>query len=136
MTTEQILILIGAGILLVIILAIIITVAVKRKRKNDIATGKVKIINGVRYSIDDKLNANNTVSHHKGDIILKKGETYKVAKNGFVMPGKYIVLSANENTKATNIRVSGLVREYKHNSNIVLAEGEEITAVSSSIVLR
>lgn len=129
-------VLVGGGALIVILIIVMISAAIKRKRRLDIATGKVKIIDGVRYSIDDKLQANNIISHHKGDVILKKGETYKVTKNGYVMPGKYLVLSANENNKATNIRIAGLVREYQHNSVIVLAEGEEVTAVSHSAVLR
>ena len=35
-----------------------------------------------------------------------------------------------------NLRVGAYVKEYKHNQKIVLAEGQEITAVNCTVILR
>ena len=52
------------------------------------------------------------------------------------MPGTYTVLAASENTPSFKLRVGGLVRTYTHGDTLVLAEGEEICAVSCAVILR
>ena len=52
------------------------------------------------------------------------------------MPGKYTVLSSSDGADSFNIRAGGFVREYKHGDSIVIAEGDEVTAVSHTVVLR
>ena len=59
-----------------------------------------------------------------------------VGKDKKVKPGKYTILSTQEGMPSVNIRIGHYVREYKHGSTIVLVEGEKITPVSSSIILR
>jgi len=62
----------------------------------------------------------------------KQGAT----KGGALMPGKYTALSAHGGADTFNIRIGGFVREYKHGDELVIADGEEITAVSHTVVLR
>ena len=52
------------------------------------------------------------------------------------MPGQYTVLAGADGAEAFNVRVGGFVREFRHGDTIVLADGDEITAVSHTIVLR
>ena len=75
-------------------------------------------------------------SLNRGDFVLGKNRKYRVGKNYDLLPGKYTILSPDENQDKINIRISDTVREYKHNSSIVLSDGDIISAVSSGIVLR
>lgn len=99
----------------------------------------VKIVDGVRYTTDKRettADGGVAVTHREGDVILERGVTYTVRVGGRIIPGKYTVLSNSEGTDAFNIRVGGFVREFGHASDIVLAEGEEICAVSHPVILR
>lgn len=94
---------------------------------------------GVRYTPDMTVvdtEGNMNISFGKGDVVLKQNETYVVEKRGYVKPGKYCVLATHDKEDKFNIRIGAYVKEYHHNQEIVLAEGEEITAVSTNVLLR
>ena len=98
----------------------------------------VNIKKGVRYTVDQTVvdeEGNMNVSFGQNDIVLKPRKTVKVGKGG-IKPGKYTVLGTHADEDKFNIRVSGYVKEYKHNEEIVLADGDEITAVSTTVILR
>jgi len=130
---------IGACAIALIAVVVMIIVILKNSINHDKKVDGVKIINGVRYTkdsevIDEQNDVN--VTHKIGDVILERGKEYVCKKNGKLIPGKYTVLSADENSNKFYIRVDGLVREYKHFSSLVLAENDTICAVSHSIILR
>lgn len=81
-----------------------------------------------------KIEAN--VSYIQKDILLKRGYKYVVSLKGKVKPGKYTLLTTEDNIKEFNIRRNAYVRNYEHNSGMVLAEGDEITAINIPIILR
>ncbi|MGN0798262.1 MAG: hypothetical protein ACI4L7_01670 [Christensenellales bacterium] len=94
--------------------------------------------NGVRYTVDQTVmdeNGEMNVSLSQKDIILKQNETQTAGIKNKLKPGKYTVLSSGDDEKF-NIRVGNLVKEYRHGQSIIIAEGEEITAVSSTVILR
>ena len=136
--SEIALICVGA-VLVIVALAWIITAVRRHNKQKEYQVDGVKIIDGVRYTrsndvVDERGNVK--ISLNKGDHILERGREYLVSKSGDLLPGKYTILSADENTKAVNIRIGGLVREYEHFSSVVLSEGDEVSPVSNSIVLR
>ncbi len=136
--SEIALICVGA-VLVIVVLAWIISAVVKHNKNSDKRVDGVDIIDGVRYTksenvIDDRGKVK--VSLKKGDHLLERGKEYLVSKNSDLLPGKYTVLSADENTDKINIRIGGVVREYKHFSSIVLTEGDKVSSVSHNIVLR
>lgn len=138
MKTELIVI-IAESILLLVLLITVAVLAVKLKRKNLSKADNVKIKNGVRYTIDGKEIAENgdlKITHKERDFILSRGVTYEVRKGGALIPGKYTILSAEENSTSFNLRVDGFVREFKHADDIVLNDGDTISAVSHSVILR
>lgn len=133
------------GVLLVLFLVFLIATIVLasknkkyKKRLRGDSVEDVKIIDGVRYSISDTAvkNGEVKVSHVKGDILLRSGRTYKAKKDTTLIPGKYTVLSADENSDSFNVRIGGYVREIRHFDSIVLSEGDEISPVSHNIILR
>lgn len=128
-----------SAVLLIVALVWIIT-AVKRHRKKDgEVVGGVYVRKDVRYTRDDVVtdkNGNVKISLREGDIMLERNITYRVAKETRLLPGKYTVLVADENMTEVKIRLGGLVRAYAHNSDIVLAEDDEICAVSANVILR
>ncbi len=99
----------------------------------------VNIKRGVRYTenmtVVDK-SGNQNVSFGKDDIVLKKDITFVADHKGYLKPGKYVVLSATSEEDAVNIRKGDFVKEYKHNQKIVVAEGESVTCVSGTAILR
>ena len=79
-------------------------------------------------------NGNVNVTLNKGDIMLERGKEYLVGKD--LMPGKYTILSGDENVDEINIRIGGIVKAYKHDTSVVLTKGDKISAVSANVVLR
>ena len=130
--------LIVVGVLLVVMLVLFgVTYSKLKHKDSDKKVEDYEIIDGVRYTkddkvIDDKGNAN--LSLKKGDIVLERGKEYKVGKD--LLAGKYTVLTGDENTEVVAMRIGGIVKDYKHFSSIVLADGDVISAVSANAVLR
>ena len=79
---------------------------------------------------------NANVTLQKKDIILQAGQNYTVGKRGKVRPGEYKVLATDENNKSFNLRVNDYVKEYQHNTTLILAEGDTISARSANVILR
>lgn len=94
---------------------------------------------GVRYTVDQTVvdeNGQMNVSYGSDDVMLIQGQTEIVGKKNKVKPGKYTALSTADESEVFNIRLGAYVKEYKHNQSIVLAEGEEVTAVNCNVILR
>ena len=127
-------------VLVILIIAIIAINVIRRKDKHDgKRTDELEVIDGVRYTKDDVVvdeNGKASVTLKKGDIMLERGKEYLVGENGDLLAGKYTVLTADENRESVNIRIGGLVRDYKHFSSIVLTDGDKISPVSNNVVLR
>ena len=81
----------------------------------------------------NKCQRNANVTLQKKDFILQVGQDYVVSK---LRPGEYQVLATDENDKTFNLRVNDYVKEYKHNTTLVLAEGDTVSARSANVILR
>lgn len=127
-------------VLVMLIIAIIAINVIRRKDKHEgKRTDELEVIDGVRYTKDDVVvdeSGKASVTLKKGDIMLERGKEYLVGENGDLLAGKYTVLTADENRESVNIRIGGLVRDYKHFSSIVLTDGDKISPVSNNVVLR
>ena len=110
----------------------------KFKNKNDVIADQneeIEIVNGVRYKkTADEQNQN--LALKKGDQILKRGKQYKVGEGLDILAGTYTLLVADGDVTSVNIKISGLVKEFKHGSTLILAEGDNLEPLSSNIVLR
>ncbi len=130
--------LIVVGVLLVVMLVLFgVTYSKLKHKDSDKKVEDYEIIDGVRYTKDDKViddKGNAKLSLKKGDIVLERGKEYKVGKD--LLAGKYTVLTGDENTEVVAMRIGGIVKDYKHFSSIVLADGDVISAVSANAVLR
>ena len=130
--------LIVVGVLLVVMLILFgVTYSKLKHKDSDKKVEDYEIIDGVRYTKDDKViddKGNAKLSLKKGDIVLERGKEYKVSKD--LLAGKYTVLTGDENTEVVAMRIGGIVKDYKHFSSIVLADGDVISAVSANAVLR
>ena len=110
----------------------------KFKKKNDVIADQneeIEIVNGVRYKkTADEQNQN--LALKKGDQILKRGKQYQVGEGLDILAGTYTLLVADGDVTSVNIKIGGLVKEFKHGSTLILAEGDNLEPLSSSIVLR
>ncbi len=125
--------------LVILFVALVITSkAVKKLGGEKVKVDKIKVVDGVRYTKDDTVerNGEKQISHKEGDITLLRGKEYTVVKDGEIMPGKYSILTADGDTEIFNIRIGGFVREFTHNTPVVLADGDTICSVSHTVVLR
>ena len=125
-----------------------VKVLVKKKRAKVLKQKQednLDIVDDVRYTMEDNPVASETnmatdtmvnATYQQKDIILNQNTPVTVSKDGEVKPGKYILLSTDENQDSFNVRIGIYVKEYKHNQEVVLAEGDTICAVSSNIILR
>ncbi len=129
------------GAALLIALIVIIALAVRNKRLRDGQGGRaeeVQIIDGVRYSKSDVIASDGKpkISHREGDFVLAQGKTVRAEADGEFLPGTYTVLAASEATPKFKLRLGGYVREYNHGDVVVVGEGEQVSAVSCSVILR
>lgn len=104
----------------------------KEELEKKAGSDKVVVKDGVRYTEREDEDA---VTHNEGDVILSVGKPLVASKGGKLLAGKYKVLSASEE-KVFNLRIGGIVREYGHGDEIVLGDGDEICAVSHTVILR
>lgn len=143
LTTTDIIILAVVGAFFVIMFIVgAIRLAKKRKTEAEIASREVDDVTmkkGVRYTDDMTIvtqDGDTNISFGKGDCVLKQNQTYVADRKGYVHPGKYTILATKEDEETFNVRIGVYVREYHHGQEIVLTEGEEITPVSTDIILR
>ena len=133
-------ILIGIVVLLAIVFAFVNKKYSKLlKNMSEREVDDVMTKNGVRYTTDQTVvdeDGNMNVSFGSDDVVLKQNTTEIVGRKNYVKPGKWVVLSTSGETEKFNIRVGAYVKEYSHNQTIVLAEGEEVTAISCNVILR
>ena len=126
--------LIVVGVLLVVMLILFgVTYSKLKHKDSDKKVEDYEIIDGVRYTKDDKViddKGKAKLSLKKGDIVLERGKEYKVGKD--LLAGKYTVLTGDENTEVVAMRIG----DYKHFSSIVLTDGDVISAVSANAILR
>ena len=128
----------------VVLLAIVFAFANKKyskllKNMSEREVDDVMTKKGVRYTTDQTVvdeDGNMNVSYGSDDVVLKQNTTEIVGRKNYVKPGKWVVLSTSGETEKFNIRVGAYVKEYSHNQTIVLAEGEEVTAISCNVILR
>ncbi|MCM1404434.1 MAG: hypothetical protein NC133_02970 [Prevotella sp.] len=85
---------------------------------------------------DGQQRKNLGVSYQKHDFILQAGTVYTVTKHGKLRPGQYIVLATDESNRQFNLRVNDYVKEYQHNTTLVLADGDTVSARSGNVLLR
>lgn len=139
MSDMIILAIVGGCLAAVVAIMIIIGNVISKKAKAVDNVYNVVVKDGVRYTTDKAITTEHgdvKVTHRMGDIQLNRGVTYTVAKGDNIIPGKYAVLSIDNNVDKFNMRIGGFVRELVHGSNIVLSEGDEIAAVSHDVALR
>ena len=143
MSTEMVILIVVASVLFVVCLLLLGGLVsarrtIKNTRSGNEEVEKVKIVDGVRYTQDKAVTKDGelNVTHNVGDITLVRGKEYEVVKNGEIMPGKYQILTSDGSAEVFNIRIGGFVREFAHNTPIVLAEGDKICSVSHTVVLR
>ena len=125
------------GALLIAGITTLIVLNSKNKKLSKVED--VKVVNGVRITKDNTvvtIDGNVKVTLNVGDVLLERGKEYVCQKGSDVIPGKYTLLSTDENTKSFNMRIGGIVREYQHFSSVVLTEGDKICAVSHAVILR
>ena len=94
------------------------------------------IIFAVIIARKEKARLNLKVTLQKKDTILQAGVEYVVKKRGTVRPGQYQVLATDENNKSFTVRVNDYVKEYTHNTTLIVSEGDHISARSCNIILR
>ena len=130
---------VGIAITVIAVIALIIIFILVRRNKKIVDNGGLIETAKARYTQDNNIvkdNGQMNVTYAKNDEILKQGQTYVIdRKNGF-RPGKYTILSTIDGVEVINIRVGGFVKSFKHGTTIIIADGDEITPVSNSIILR
>ena len=140
-----ILCIVSVAILLIVAIVAVAIIATQKNKNNTSKNestnnvDKVNVVDGVRYSTDDAvLTAEDKAkaSHLEGDFILERGKNYTAQKGGILMPGKYTLLSSVDGVDKFNVRYNGFVREFSHGQSIIIAEGEQISAVSHTVILR
>ncbi len=138
MLTAVALLSITTGIFLIATVVLAILYSREKQRGDKDRADKVRIVNGVRYSVDDKISQDGTanITLAEGDFLLKKGNVYRAQKDGTLLPGTYTVLAASDSMPTFKLRAGGYVRDYSHGETVVLADGDEICAVSCNVILR
>ena len=143
LTTTDIIVLSVVALFFVLMVVIgAIRLSKKRKEEAEIASREVDDVTvkkGVRYTDDMTIvtkDGDTNISYGKHDCILKQNETYITSKKGYVHPGKYTILATKDDEETFNVRIGTYVKEYRHGQEVVLTDGQEVTPVSTDIILR
>jgi hypothetical protein len=139
---EIVAITLGASALVYILLFVVLK---KHNKKEHIQKTGIDEKKGIRYTVEDtpvvkqdevtgETEANVTLE--RKDIVLKRGFRYVVGENNKIKEGKYTLLTTEEGVDEFNIRRNGYVRSYEHDSNVILTNGDELTAINISVILR
>ena len=133
---DYLILLIIFGAVVMISLAVWLGSVISKKKK--IKKTGIDEEKGVRYSADDDIGTaeNPHMTLVREDIIIAQNETEIVGKKNKVKSGKYTILATMESMDSFYVRIGSYVRGVKHGSEIILAEGEKITPVTCSIILR
>ncbi len=131
-------VLLGIFLILLLVLTIRLNAVKKKTAENENRAEEVKIVQGVRYSKDDAISdeAGMNITHTPGDFILKRNEIYRAEKGGELLPGVYTALSTDGGDRNFKLRVGGIVKNFVHGDKVVIGDGEEVSAVSSTVILR
>jgi len=137
-------VLIGA-VVLVLVLLVIIEGMVRRNKKR----GKHEAKTGVIETKDLRVSTPKTVETFDSmgnvqvsvatqDFICKKDKTLKAGtgKDADLKPGKYTVLTGADAVSQFYVKIGGFQRNMKHGDVIILGDGDEITASTTTIILR
>lgn len=120
----------------------------RKKAEAEVQEQKIKenlnVEGEVRYTMEENPVTENPETNEEQvnatflqkDFVLQQNTPYEVSVNSELKPGKYIVLSTDENQSSFYLRVGIYVRQYNHNQEIILAEGDTVCAVSGSVILR
>ena len=121
-----------------LILFIKLRKAEQSRKSQEERADKVKIVQGVRYSRNDAISDGDgmNVTHLQNDVILMRNKVYRAEKGGALLPGVYTALSTNGNERNFKLRVGGLVKNFVHGDEVIIGDGEEICAVSATVILR
>lgn len=76
------------------------------------------------------------IAIQKRDFVLQMGVEYQVQQRGPLRPGAYKVLSTDENHPTFNLRLNNYVKACQHDTTIILAVGDTISARSGNVILR
>ncbi len=69
-------------------------------------------------------------------FVMVRNVIYAVGSTEDIIPGKYLVKSASSSETSMNIRHNGLVRPYDSGVEMYLTEGDTISPVSESIIIK
>lgn len=125
---------IGGGLGVLLLITVLWFLFVKNK-------SGIKVVKGVRYTNNEKPINKKTgkpaITYNVKDKVLKVNYTYEVGKGKKkIAPGKYTIFSSDENYTSFNIRIGNTVRSFKHNTEIVLSEGEKLSPTTIAVILR
>lgn len=118
-------------IIAVVLVTALATFSSWRKKKKKAATEQVQSKSEIK-----KEDGTPVVGLNRGDITIGVQTTLKAEKGGVLAPGRYTILSADSSVDKFNVRLGKFVKECRHGDIVVLAEGDEITPTSNTIILR
>lgn len=81
----------------------------------------------------DRALAEDSAFAKNGNMIMPRNVMYAVGAEGQFASGKYVLKSADDSADKFNLRLNGLVKEYKNGVTLLLSDGDTLCAVSGSV---
>ena len=103
--------------------------ASKRKNKNKNTTAPASETN-----VDAQSAVEDIVAADK--LVMSRNVIYSAGVNGQLKTGEYALSNADSTAGKFNVRLNGLVREYVNGDVVMLADGDTISPVSGSVIIR
>lgn len=75
-------------------------------------------------------------ANEQGYIVMSRNVVYSAGLNGQLSAGQYVMESADSKDDKFNVRVNGLVSEYQSGDLLTLADGDTISPVSGSVIIK
>ena len=126
---------IGAGVSVALLIVLFVLRFTKKSSKKA-SSRDTEIVNDINNAKDKENNNDSQNVYEKDDVLVPAKVQMNVGKKGQILPGKYTILSTDENRLDLNIKVGGYIRFYSHGSEIILEEGDTIMPIGVGIILK
>ena len=131
---------IPAAIALVVLIILIVIISVVAKHKKRVAAEEreqqqAQIEQDIQNEVDARVNQR-LAEIRDEYLVIPRNVQHWVGDDGQLARGKYVLKSATSSETTFNLRVNGLVEEYKDGDTIFLIVGDTITPVSGSVMIK
>ena len=129
-TLEIVLIALGIAFVAVV-LGVVLYKVIKSAVRNKKAANEQRLEQAVEHAAEKMV-----MEKRNEFLVMARNTTYNVGVDGEIAIGKYVLKNSVESDDSFNLRLNGLVQNFKNGDVVTLAAGDTVCAVSGSVLIK